>query len=386
MKPKYTLAAGLVVISCAPHTGAFLPSTSFAGGAGAAYHRQQRKGPSGVMRPSCRLLANGRLCMASSDAHASAADPSSQNGDASPAVASPAPPKVTGGTETIIKDETNIRKEWELDVYSRPVVGSDGKKLWELLMCDSTGNFRHVEPIPSNMVNSREVRKVIEGVIELVPGGSRPTVIRFFRNAMFNMIDIALRDVDVAVKPCRTTYSMYQWLQEREKDVYPNMEGYKPSMAQPAFFDIRTPSPLPDALRGEQYAFVSLPISEFRKGNINEENIGVGRLCPLDPSLPDDAMIPGLAIFTLRCGPLATWMTGLEVAFFKANLKSRELVLECGINTQYLVARVLGEQRTEAQGFEESKVKLGGLHFVSVQKEPDSEDVAGFWLLKEVNG
>lgn len=124
-------------------------------------------------------------------------------------------------------------------MYSRPVVGVDGKKLWELLMCDRTGNFRHVSPIPSNMVNSREVRKTIEDIIDSAPGGARPTVIRFFRSAMFNMIDIALKEVEVAVKPCRTTYAMYQWLGERERDVYPKMPGFKPTMKQADFFDIR---------------------------------------------------------------------------------------------------------------------------------------------------
>ncbi|CAM9105627.1 unnamed protein product [Pylaiella littoralis] len=308
---------------------------------------------------------------------------------APPAAAAPAAPAALAApafpeSETTIKPGAQISNEWELDVYSRPVVGADGKKLWELLICDSTGNFRHVSPIPSNMVNSREVRKTIEGVIEAAPGGSRPTVIRFFRNAMFNMIDIALKEVEVAVKPCRTTYAMYQWLEERERDVYPKMAGFKPTMKQPAFFDIRTPTPLPDALRGEQYAFVTMPVSEFREGNINEDNVGVGRLCPLDASLPDDAMIPGLAMFTARAEPLATWMTGLEVAYFKADLKNRELALECGINTQYLVARVVGDQRKEAQGFEEAKRALGGFHFVAVQNNPDADDVAGFWLLKEV--
>ena len=34
---------------------------------------------------------------------------------------------------------------WELDFYSRPVQGPDGKKLWELLVTDDTGSFRHVE-------------------------------------------------------------------------------------------------------------------------------------------------------------------------------------------------------------------------------------------------
>lgn len=154
----------------------------------------------------------------------------------SPAEAEPAP---SSGPQTTITPGAKISNEWELDVYSRPVVGADGKKLWELLICDSTGNFRHVSPIPSNMVNSREVRKTIEDVIDSAPGGSRPTVIRFFRSAMFNMIDIALKEVEIVVKPCRTTYAMYQWLQEREQDVYPKMPGFKPAMKQAAFFDIR---------------------------------------------------------------------------------------------------------------------------------------------------
>lgn len=57
-----------------------------------------------------------------------------------------------------------LAMEWELDCYSRPVIGEDGKKLWELLICDSLGNFRAVETMPSNMVNSRELRKLVEKV------------------------------------------------------------------------------------------------------------------------------------------------------------------------------------------------------------------------------
>lgn len=164
-------------------------------------------------------------------AASSVSPPSSESSSIAPAV--PAEP------QTIISPGAKISDEWELDVYSRPVLGADGKKLWELLICDSTGSFRYVAPIPSNMVNSREVRKIIESVIDSAPGGSRPTVIRFFRSAMRNMMEIALKEVEVAVKPCRTTYAMYQWLEERERDVYPNMPGFKPTMKQASFFDIR---------------------------------------------------------------------------------------------------------------------------------------------------
>lgn len=37
-----------------------------------------------------------------------------------------------------------------------------------------------------------------------------------------------------------------------------------------------------------------------------------------------------------------------------------------------------------AQNFEEAKRAMGGFHFVAVQSEADADDVAGFWLLKEV--
>lgn len=39
--------------------------------------------------------------------------------------------------------------EWELDCYSRPVL-VDGKKLWEVLITDSSGSFRVCETLASN--------------------------------------------------------------------------------------------------------------------------------------------------------------------------------------------------------------------------------------------
>jgi hypothetical protein len=46
------------------------------------------------------------------------------------------------------------------------------------------------------------------------------------------------------------------------------------SMASPSFLDVRTPVKLPDALRGEKYAFVALPLAEFLPGgDVNESNV-----------------------------------------------------------------------------------------------------------------
>ena len=93
--------------------------------------------------------------------------------------------------------------------------GADGKKLWELLITDGANSFRHVESVPSNCVNSRELRSRVQRLID--EAEVQPTTIRFFRTQMKNMISIALSELpDVTCKPSRVTYALYDWLDERE--------------------------------------------------------------------------------------------------------------------------------------------------------------------------
>ena len=40
-------------------------------------------------------------------------------------------------------------------------------------------------------------------------------------------------------------------------------------------------------------------------------------------------------------------------------------------------------QKREAQIFEKGKTASLGFHFLSVQSDPDAEDVEGFWLMRE---
>ena len=106
------------------------------------------------------------------------------------------------------RQPTKVSNEWELDFYSRPVQGPDGKKLWELLVTDAQGTFQHVEAVPSNCVNSRELRARVQRLIDDTP--LKPKKIRFFRTQMKNMISIALGELpDVECKPSRVTYALY---------------------------------------------------------------------------------------------------------------------------------------------------------------------------------
>lgn len=132
-------------------------------------------------------------------------------------------PSSTSGAELTRVPGKKPSVDWELDCYSRPVVAVGGKKLWEVLITDSTGSFRYLKALPSNQVNSKELRATVEELLEEVD--VKPSTIRYFRGAMFNMIKIALSELDVVGRPSRCTYAVAQWLEERHSKVYPKMEG-----------------------------------------------------------------------------------------------------------------------------------------------------------------
>jgi hypothetical protein len=48
----------------------------------------------------------------------------------------------------------------------------------------------------------------------------------YYFTLSFLQINIALSELEVVARPSRCTYSLAQWLQERHRDVYPQMEGY----------------------------------------------------------------------------------------------------------------------------------------------------------------
>jgi RNA-binding protein Tab2/Atab2 len=132
-------------------------------------------------------------------------------------------PVSTTGVELTRNPDKKPSTDWELDCYSRPVVAVGGKKLWEVLITDATGSFRYLKTLPSNQVNSKELRATVEDLLE--QSDVKPSTIRYFRGAMFNMIKIALSELDVVGRPSRCTYAVAQWLEERHRKVYPKMEG-----------------------------------------------------------------------------------------------------------------------------------------------------------------
>jgi hypothetical protein len=287
--------------------------------------------------------------------------------------------------------ETAMTTIWELDFYSRPVLDENQKKLWEVLICQSSLDiktqpddlFRYAELCPNSEVNSIWLKGAIERAI--AASQQNPDRIRFFRRQMNNMISRACEEAGVKSALSRRTLMLNQWLDERMRDVYPKMDNYQegsnPSVAMPS-----SPAQvLPDALMGDRWAFVTLPAGDF--ADMSDWAIDFGEAFSLDLfGLAPDTPIPGLIIYSARSLPLSAWMSGLELAYVEYREAAAQLVLETGgIDAWILANLTTAPLKTEAQNFEAAKAKANQIHFLAVQSNPESESFAGLWLMQQVN-
>lgn len=283
---------------------------------------------------------------------------------------------------------------WEIDFYSRPILDENGKKLWELLICESplsvaresASLFRDAYYCPSTAVNSEWLGNALKQAIE--KSGQSPQVVRFFRRQMNNMILKACTDVGLDAKLGRRTVALNAWMEDRLVNVYPNEPGYQDTTITSPAVQYQTPVPLalPDALQGQQWAFVTLEASAFDE--MPDWEIDFGEGFPLSlVDLTGDRAIPGVIVFSPRAFPLAAWMSGLELGFLKYTTgRTPRLILETGGNDAWVLADVVSEAtQTEAARFEAAKQAAQGVHFLAVQSDPNSETFAGFWLLQELN-
>lgn len=286
---------------------------------------------------------------------------------------------------------------WELDFYSRPIVDDQQKKVWEVLVCESPLDsrtpaedlFRYAQWCPNSQVNSVWLRTALEEAIAKAP--RPPQKIRFFRRQMAKMITKACDELGIAAQPSRRTFTLDLWLRERMQLVYPNQPGFVPLPPNPSVqMQSSPPQRLPDALIGQQWAFVNLEASAFEE--MQEWDIDFGEAFPIvgaaygGQPIEETTPIPGVVIFSPRAKPLAGWMSGIEPAFLKFDKSPARLLLESGGDESWVLANIKDPQiMAEAKGFEEAKHKAGMVHFIAVQSNPQSESFAGFWLLKEIN-
>merc|ERR1712187_368405 len=96
-------------------------------------------------------------------------------------------------------------------------------------------------------------------------------------------------------------------------------------------------------------------------------------------------LIPGVAVYSRRSVPLSAWTSSLELAFLTADVEMACLILETGLEQRWKYGsyRRSNTADQEARAWERAKRIVNGLHFLVIQSTPDSELVAGLWLMQE---
>jgi hypothetical protein len=289
--------------------------------------------------------------------------------------------------------------DWELDYYSRPILEPDGKKRWELLICSTpeisaTGegpgdgpehSFRWVMPCPASSVNSIWLKEALEQALgaAAAQGFGPPRRLRCWRASMRTMVQRAAEGLGLELVPSRRTYALVSWLQEREREVYPQEPGYMAGPLAPPPQPIRPIAvPLPEAARGESWAWATLPLEAL--AGATEWELGFAGLVPLPPDLSPQVPVPGIRLFSsARALALAGWLAGLEPV--RLEISGQQLVLEAGLEDRWLLSDLpADEAKAAAAAFAAARQQAGGLQFLAVQAREDDQRFEGFWLLRDL--
>ncbi|KAL3518823.1 hypothetical protein ACH5RR_021412 [Cinchona calisaya] len=279
--------------------------------------------------------------------------------------------------------------EWELDFCSRPILDIRGKKIWELVVCDNSLSLQYTKYFPNNVINSVTLKNALASICDEL-GLPLPDKVRFFRSQMQTIITRACNELGIKPITSKRCLSLLLWLEERYETVYTCHPGFQKGAKSLLALDNPFPMELPENLYGEKWAFVQLPFSAIKEEVSSLKTryaFGAGLdLDLLGIEVDDNILIPGLAVATSRAIPLAAWMNGLEVCSVEADFARASLILSVGISTRYVYAtyKKTPVTITEAEAWEAAKKACGGLHFLAIQEDLDSEDCAGFWLLLDL--
>ena len=280
--------------------------------------------------------------------------------------------------------------DWELDFYSRPILEPDGKKRWELLISstpDPSGAkpFRWEKRCPANEVNSIWLSNALQEALDEAQreGWDSPSKLRCWRSAMRTMVRKAASNIGLEVISSRRTYALFEWINEREKDIYPKEEGYMSGPLAPGPNPIlNQPIPLPEAVRGDAWTIASIPLGMMRDSQ--EWPTEFSGLLPVGVHDDENFPVPGLRLFSkTRALALAGWLGSLEP--FRLAIEGNQLLLEAGEDDRWLVTDLdsKGAKRAQ-QSFISTREKAGGLQFISVQTTPEEKSFTGFWMLRDL--
>lgn len=261
---------------------------------------------------------------------------------------------------------------WQVDFYRRSLKDEQGQLLWELLICDSTGNFTYEAQCLQSQANS----SWLASQLRTAANGNLPDVIQVFRPQSLSLIETAGQQVGIEVKATRRTEALKQWLAARGSSI---------ALEKPP------PIPLPENLWGEQWRFATLSAGDLQEA-FAERPIPIlempESLLPLNLGLASTVPIPGVVIDGGRQSMrLARWLQEADPGALNYMMGAPDgLILEAGLVDRWIVATFEDpEVKTAAQAYEQRKQLSQGLHFLLVQPDDSGMTYSGFWLLRGEN-
>ena len=200
---------------------------------------------------------------------------------------------------------------------------------------------------------------------------------------MKTMIKRAADQIGIELISSRSTYSLLEWLSDRERNLYPKQKGYTGvSLAPPSNPITNQAIPLPEEVRGDSWSFASLSLNTLREAD--EWEIEFANLIPIKESISENTCIPGIRLFSSkRSLALAAWLGGLEPS--KLLIEGTQIILETGQADRWLVTDIEEKAKNAIKNnFLNTKLEADGLQFISVQKSLEQNSLDGFWMLRDI--
>jgi len=246
-------------------------------------------------------------------------------------------------------------------------------------------SFRWAQACPATSVNSIWLREALEAALAgaAAQGFGPPRRLRCWRASMRTMVQRAAEGLGLELVASRRTYALVSWLQERERLVYPQEPGYMAGPLAPPPQALRPIAvPLPEAARGDSWAWASLPLGVLAAAS--EWELGFAGLVPLPEAVSAELPVPGIRLFSAtRALALAGWLAGLEPV--RLEISGPQLVLEAGLEDRWLLTNLPAEEAEVATAaFAAAREQAGGLQFLAVQASEQDQRFEGFWLLRDL--
>lgn len=271
----------------------------------------------------------------------------------------------------------------QADFYRRPVKDDRGQPLWELLLCDESGNFRFSALCPQSQATVDWVRERFLEAFKSV----QPEVIKVFRPQSLSIIKSAAENLNIPVEGSRKTRMLKEWLEERWRAY----SHFSDNSEEKGLLEIEKlpPIPLPESLWGEVWRFAAIEAGEIVE-RFSERPIPIlempESLLPLNLGIASTVQVPGVVINggrqALRLARALAEKTPVALSYIPGNPDG--LILEAGLNERWIIATFEDfEVAAAGKVYEQRKVLSKGLHFLLIQPDDSGMTYSGFWLLRE---